>query len=52
MENVKYKSPEDMPIISGGMGWGKCAAHWCNCSEFKGTGNICERCGHAYTEHY
>ncbi len=43
MKNVKYKSPEDMPIISGGA-WGKC--YVCGCVAFAGNGNICERCGH------
>ncbi len=50
MKNIKYKSPEDMPIISGGMGWGTCSV--CNCAGFKGSGNICDRCGHSYSEHW
>ncbi len=49
MKNAKYKSPEDMPIISGG-GYGACAT--CKCAGFQGNGNICERCGHNFSEHW
>lgn len=48
-KNAKYKSPEDMPTISGG-GWGKCST--CDCANFSGNGNICQRCGHSYSEHW
>ena len=49
MKNTKYASPEDMPIISGG-GVGKCAT--CGCANFVGNGDICGRCGHAWSEHW
>jgi hypothetical protein len=49
VKNDKYKSPEDMPIISGG-GYGVCAT--CGCAGFTGTGTICTRCGHNYSEHW
>lgn len=48
MKYAKYKSPEDMPIISGGT-YGPCAT--CKCAGFIGHGDICDRCGHNYSEH-
>ena len=48
---VKYDSPEDMPIISGG-GFGDCSV--CGkCPIFQGSwGQICQRCDHAFKDHY
>lgn len=31
-------------------GYGRCTV--CNCAEYKGVGEICERCGHNYNEHW
>ena len=31
-------------------GYGRCSV--CNCAEYKGMGNVCERCGHSFEEHW
>jgi hypothetical protein len=49
MRDKKIRDMKDLPRISGG-GFGSCSV--CQCAEFKGSGNICERCGHNYSEHW
>lgn len=33
-------------------GFGRCGESGCNCKEFKGRGDTCGNCGHAYRRHY
>lgn len=33
-------------------GFGRCAESGCYCKEFKGRGETCRNCGHAYRRHY
>lgn len=33
-------------------GFGRCAESGCYCKEFKGRGQTCRNCGHAYRRHY
>lgn len=33
-------------------GFGRCFESGCYCKEFKGRGQTCENCGHAYKRHY
>lgn len=33
-------------------GFGRCAESGCYCKEFKGRGQTCQNCGHAYKRHY
>lgn len=33
-------------------GFGRCAESGCYCKEFKGRGQTCQNCGHAYRRHY
>lgn len=33
-------------------GFGRCAESGCYCKKFKGRGNTCANCGHAYKQHY
>lgn len=33
-------------------GWGKCNRDWCNCKAFEGNDDLCQNCGHPYSEHY
>lgn len=33
-------------------GFGRCAESGCYCKEFKGRGQTCQNCGHAYRQHY
>lgn len=47
----KIKDMKDLPKISGG-GYGACSVSGCGCAGFDGSGNICQRCGHSYREHW
>ena len=33
-------------------GFGRCSENGCHCKEFKGRGQTCGNCGHAYKKHY
>ena len=33
-------------------GFGRCSESGCYCKEFKGRGETCRNCGHAYKRHY
>lgn len=33
-------------------GFGRCAESGCYCKAFKGRGQTCQNCGHAYRRHY
>ena len=33
-------------------GFGRCSESGCYCKEFKGRGETCRNCGHAYKSHY
>ncbi len=33
-------------------GFGRCSESGCNCKAFKGRGDTCGNCGHAYRKHY
>ena len=33
-------------------GFGRCSESGCNCKSFKGRGDTCGNCGHAYRKHY
>lgn len=33
-------------------GFGRCLESGCYCKEFKGRGQTCRNCGHAYKRHY
>ena len=33
-------------------GFGRCFESGCYCKEFKGRGQTCQNCGHAYRQHY
>lgn len=33
-------------------GFGRCGESGCNCKAFKGRGDTCGNCGHAYRKHY
>ena len=33
-------------------GFGRCGESGCYCKEFKGRGETCRNCGHAYKKHY
>ena len=33
-------------------GFGRCLESGCYCKEFKGRGQTCRNCGHAYRRHY
>lgn len=33
-------------------GFGRCLERGCYCKEFKGRGQTCRNCGHAYKRHY
>lgn len=33
-------------------GFGRCSESGCNCKAFKGRGDTCGNCGHAYRRHY
>lgn len=33
-------------------GFGRCSESDCNCKSFKGRGDTCGNCGHAYKSHY
>ena len=33
-------------------GFGRCLESGCYCKEFKGRGQTCRNCGHAYNRHY
>lgn len=35
-----------------GEGFGRCLESGCYCKEFKGRGQTCRNCGHAYRRHY
>lgn len=33
-------------------GFGRCLIRGCHCNDFKGRGQTCGNCGHAYNKHY
>ena len=35
-----------------GEGFGRCCESGCYCKAFKGRGQTCQNCGHAYKSHY
>lgn len=49
-DNAKVDTTE---IIRGDSeGFGRCAESRCYCKAFKGRGQTCQNCGHAYKKHY
>ena len=57
MEEVAGTSVTDTSAVvtRGGTeseGFGRCAESGCYCKEFKGRGQTCQNCGHAYRRHY
>lgn len=43
-------APSGTEVQSGG--FGRCLESGCYCKEFKGRGQTCRNCGHAYKRHY
>lgn len=42
-------------VVRGGTsneGFGRCSESGCHCKAFKGRGQTCGNCGHAYRAHY
>lgn len=44
------KTPSKTQVKSEG--FGRCLESGCYCKEFKGRGQTCRNCGHAYKRHY
>ena len=42
----------DVHSHSDSEGFGRCLESSCYCKEFKGRGQTCRNCGHAYKRHY
>ena len=55
-EEVTDTSAVDTTVVTRGAteseGFGRCAESGCYCKEFKGRGQTCQNCGHAYSRHY
>lgn len=55
-EEVADSSDVDTTAVSRGgtesEGFGRCLESGCYCKEFKGRGETCRNCGHAYKRHY
>lgn len=54
-ESVKEVETTDTIVTRGGSeseGFGRCLESGCYCKEFKGRGQTCQNCGHAYRRHY
>ena len=57
MENVVETEEIDTVAVSArgeseSGGFGRCFESGCYCKEFKGRGQTCQNCGHAYRRHY
>lgn len=55
--SVEIEEVEDTSAVvtRGGTeseGFGRCGESGCNCKAFKGRGDTCGNCGHAYRKHY
>ena len=51
-ENDSTNVEEIIDTISSTRGFGRCLESGCYCKEFKGRGQTCGNCGHAYKRHY
>lgn len=55
-EDVADSSVVDTTVVTRGgtesEGFGRCLESGCYCKEFKGRGETCRNCGHAYKRHY
>ena len=56
IEEVADSSVVDTTVVTRGgtesEGFGRCLESGCYCKEFKGRGETCRNCGHAYKRHY
>lgn len=50
LEVFGEESPSGTEVQSEG--FGRCLESGCYCKEFKGRGQTCRNCGHAYRRHY
>ena len=50
LEVFGAESPSGTEVQSEG--FGRCLESGCYCKEFKGRGQTCRNCGHAYKRHY
>lgn len=55
-EQVETEEVADSAAITRGgtesEGFGRCLESGCYCKAFKGRGQTCQNCGHAYKRHY
>jgi len=55
-DSLDNKQTEDTTtVLKGRMkseGFGRCSESGCHCKAFKGRGQTCANCGHAYKKHY
>lgn len=54
-DSVTFSSEERLTRGEGeteSEGFGRCLERGCYCKEFKGRGQTCQNCGHAYKRHY
>jgi len=53
---LKDTAAVDTSVVTRGgtesEGFGRCLESGCYCKEFKGRGQTCRNCGHAYRRHY
>jgi hypothetical protein len=42
--------PTRLPVADTRPAWGRCGL--CNCMSFFGTGEVCQSCGHYFSDHY
>lgn len=55
-ETVDAEEADTTEVVTRGgtesEGFGRCLESGCYCKEFKGRGQTCRNCGHAYRRHY
>lgn len=55
-ETVNAEEADTTEVVTRGgtesEGFGRCLESGCYCKEFKGRGQTCQNCGHAYKRHY
>lgn len=55
VETADTAAVDSSVVTRGGTeseGFGRCLESGCYCKEFKGRGQTCRNCGHAYKRHY
>lgn len=55
VEAIDTAAVDTSVVTRGGTeseGFGRCLESGCYCKEFKGRGQTCRNCGHAYKRHY